>query len=125
MSSYNATHMKKKKTHASDGDYVLVYSTDPPPKKAAEASSPIPQQLSPSCRVERKGRGGKTVSIVGNLPAHRTLLERLCGHLKKSLGCGGTWYLADGKGIIEIQGDRQEEIMTLVVAFSQKQHVDP
>jgi predicted translation initiation factor SUI1 len=50
---------------------------------------------------ERKGRGGKTVTIVSglNLPAPR--LEQLAREMRKGLGCGSTVE----SGTIVLQGD--------------------
>ena len=112
-------------------DNVLVYSTDGPVQKRCGGcqrpinecrcgDKPLPSELKPVVRFERKGRGGKTVTIVERLPAHETLLKELCGFLKKSLGSGGTHYTEKGEGFIEIQGDRVNAVKELITKFQAK-----
>lgn len=52
-------------------------------------------------RCERKGHGGKTVTVISGLPLDETALTTLAGELKRRCGCGGTVK----EGAIEIQGD--------------------
>jgi translation initiation factor 1 len=55
-------------------------------------------------RTEKKGRGGKTVTVVHGLPANDEFLKKLCQELKRTCGTGGT--VADGA--VELQGDLRE-----------------
>jgi translation initiation factor 1 len=57
-------------------------------------------------RVEKKGRGGKTVTVVDGLPNNAAFLKDLCQELKRACGTGGT--AADGA--IELQGDLRERV---------------
>ena len=66
--------------------------------------------IKPVIRIEKKGRGGKSVTRVGRLPAHERFLKELAASMKKSVGCGGTWYLIDGEGVVELQGERGAEV---------------
>jgi translation initiation factor 1 len=52
-------------------------------------------------RCERKGHGGKTVTVITGLPLDAAALTTLAGELKRRCGCGGTVKA----GEIEIQGD--------------------
>lgn len=114
--------MKKRSKSPQNGEaYVLVYSTDSgtgePVKKAGSEPKPIGidrKTIRPAIRIEKKGRGGKTVTILFNLPPHETLSRDLCAFLKKGLGCGGTSYVRDGSGVVELQGDRRDEIPALL-----------
>ncbi len=104
-----------------DKDHVLVYSTDPiilqqAQGKLAEAS-PSVAHLKPAVRIERKGRAGKSVTVLFKLPAHQTFLNSLVSYLKKTLGSGGTSYIKDSEGIVEIQGEHQKTILDLVKKF--------
>jgi translation initiation factor 1 len=54
---------------------------------------------------DRKGRGGKTVTLVAGLPRNAEL-ESLASALKRLCGTGGT--IRDG--VIEIQGDVRDRI---------------
>ena len=52
-------------------------------------------------RMEKKGRGGKTVTVVAGLPRNDALLRDLCQELKRACGTGGTV----AEDTIELQGD--------------------
>jgi translation initiation factor 1 len=54
---------------------------------------------------DRKGRGGKTVTLVAGLPSGADV-EALASALKRLCGTGGTVR----EGVIEIQGDVRERI---------------
>ena len=108
--------------------YELVYSTDPiPDKKCPDCArilkecsckkNAMPLNKNYSVRVEKKGRGGKVVTIVEKLPPHEATLEKLCKFLKKSVGAGGTYYISEGMGIVEIQGERRDELLELLVNY--------
>ena len=122
---------RKRSKPIRDQQFALVYSTDPIPEKRcigcnrvnSECVCPalnvkISKKL--SYRIERKGRGGKTVTIISNLPAHETLLKELCSLLKRSVGGGGTYYIESGVGSIEIQGERMEDLRTLVENYIER-----
>lgn len=57
---------------------------------------------------ETKGRKGAGVTTITGLPLDDTALAALCTQLKKRCGTGGT--LKDG--VIEIQGDHRDRIVT-------------
>lgn len=116
-----------KRKSTSEGEYALVYSTDPPPEKrcsncrrTVKECVCTAQELVPSStikaalRIERKGRGGKSVTVISQLPAHDTYLKGLLSFLKRSLGAGGTYYISEGQGVIELQGERDSEIIALI-----------
>jgi translation initiation factor 1 len=73
---------------------------------------PVPAKIIAKLRIEKSGRGGKTVTVVDGLPRNRELLKQLAGELKKACGTGGT----TGDTHIEIQGDQRETIRTLLGA---------
>lgn len=56
---------------------------------------------------EKKGRGGKTVTVVRQLALEPVVLLELARLLKTQCGSGGT--VADG--VLEIQGDHVERVM--------------
>jgi translation initiation factor 1 len=59
-------------------------------------------------RRETKGRGGKTVTTVSGVPLAEGPLALLAGELKRRCGTGGTAK----DGVIEIQGDHREAIVS-------------
>ena len=78
--------------------------------KAAE--EPVPARLACVLRLEKKGRGGKAVTVVAGLPCNAAFLASLASELKRACGTGGT--AADGA--VEVQGDQRERLRPLLVA---------
>ena len=66
-----------------------------------EATATIPTRIVAKLRTEKKGRGGKTVTVVYGLPQNAAFLRELSQDLKRACGAGGT--VVDGG--VEIQGD--------------------
>jgi translation initiation factor 1 len=66
----------------------------------------IPDRIVAKMRMEKKGRGGKTVTVVYNLPNNAAFLKDLCSELKRACGTGG----AIDAGAIELQGDLRERV---------------
>ena len=107
----------------------LVYSTDPEVnKKCAKCKellsecrckAELPFSKSKSVaylRIEKAGRGGKTVTVVDELPKVESLLKELTTELKKKCGSGGTYLMDRREGVIEIQGDKKETIRAILTA---------
>lgn len=78
----------------------------------ARPDEPVPAKVVARLRIEKSGRGGKTVTVVDGLPKNRELLKQLAGELKKACGTGGT----TGETHVEIQGDQRETIRALLAA---------
>lgn len=57
--------------------------------------------------MERKGRGGKTATIIEGFMCGDEEVARIAAQLKKRLGCGGS----SRGGEILIQGDRRAEVV--------------
>src|SRR4030095_503546 len=55
---------------------------------------------------DKKGRGGKTVSLITGVPGSSTALAQLTSELKRQCGTGGTLR----GDVIEIQGDFRERL---------------
>lgn len=105
-------------------DTRLVWSDDPKDKsKIDDGKKPKPEQASIEYvkstnwvavfRIEKGGRGGKTVTVIDQLPKHETFLEALCKELKSKCGSGGTYSMAGKEGLIEIQGDKRDAIKAI------------
>jgi translation initiation factor 1 len=103
-----------------DGKGRLVYSTDAgrvctgcgwPARNCmcsqkAAASEPIPARIVAKLRMEKKGRAGKTVTVVDGLPQNAGFLKDLGQELKRACGTGGTVI----DGAVELQGDLRERV---------------
>jgi translation initiation factor 1 len=66
----------------------------------------VPDRLTAKLRVEKKGRGGKTVTVVYGLPQNDAFLKDLAGELKRTCGTGGA--VVDGG--IELQGELRDRV---------------
>jgi translation initiation factor 1 len=85
------------------------------PASACRCSSratdePVPVRVVAKLRVEKAGRGGKTVSVVYDLPRNAAFLKELCQELKRACGTGG----AVRDGAVELQGDLRDRIRELL-----------
>jgi translation initiation factor 1 len=111
----------------------LVYSSDP----AQNQTCPKCKELKAACtcvepeapgvvakkykfvavlRLEKQGRGGKTVTVIDKLPKQELFLKDLCSEIKKKCGTGGTYDTGGMDGVIEIQGDQREKIRAVFAA---------
>lgn len=107
-------------------DSVLVYSTDPKDQDLLSGKVEKEKGLSKSrqlvdsnkftvvFRLEKNGRGGKTVTILDQLPNHETFVKELTKELKIKCGVGGSYKVAAGVGQIEIQGDKRDAIKKIL-----------
>jgi translation initiation factor 1 len=71
-----------------------------------EARDPVPDRPVAKLRMEKAGRGGKTVTVVFGLPHNAAFLKDLAQQLKRACGTGGT-STEDG---VELQGDLRERV---------------
>jgi len=67
---------------------------------------PVPPRIVAKLRMEKKGRGGKTVTLVYGLPRNAAFLKELTQELKRVCGTGGT-AVEDG---VELQGDLRDRV---------------
>jgi translation initiation factor 1 len=101
----------------------LMYSTEAKrcprcgwPKASCQCSTTaeelVPAKITAKLRLEKSGRGGKTVTVVDGLPRNRAFLKELAGELKKACGTGGTV----GETSVEIQGDQRDTLRSRLQA---------
>jgi translation initiation factor 1 len=77
-------------------------------EKSAER---VPDRPVAKLRMEKAGRGGKTVTVVYGLPRNEDFLKTLAQELKRACGTGGT---ATDEGV-ELQGDIRDRVRDLLV----------
>jgi translation initiation factor 1 len=86
----------------------ILYADDgshkEPKKKTMEEFDP--KDVTLSIRREKSGRGGKTVSVIYDLPDNELYFKALTKKLKSHCGTGGSFK----EGRIEIQGDKLARI---------------
>lgn len=73
--------------------------------KANKAES-VPTRIVAKLRMEKKGRGGKIVTLVYGLPNNAGFLKELSQELKRLCGTGG----AVAEGAVELQGDMRDKV---------------
>ena len=106
----------------------LVYSTDPALNQKCEKCKEVISEctcvaeVDPKSykfvavmRIEKQGRGGKTVTVIDRLPKNELFLKNLTTTLKKKCGSGGTYLMGGRDGVIEIQGDKREVIRAVLL----------
>lgn len=94
-------------------DNPLVYSTDGGSIAQPELKAARPKGDG-IVRIQRQtsGRKGKGVCLITGLDLDDAELTKLAAELKKKCGCGG----AAKEGVIEIQGDKRDELKALLEA---------
>lgn len=75
-----------------------------------QAPEPVPARIVAKLRIEKKGRGGKTVTVVYDLPRNEDFLKDLGQRLKRECGTGGT-VTEDG---IELQGEMRDRVRAIL-----------
>ena len=70
----------------------------------------VPEKIVARLRVEKKGRGGKTVTVVFDLPRNDEFLKELSQELKRACGTGGS----TSETTVELQGDVRERVRDLL-----------
>ncbi len=92
----------------------MVYSTNPDFVFQSEEEESVPTlpkgQQKLRVQIERKNRGGKTVTIVSGFIGEEDDLKSLCKFLKTKCGVGGA--VKDGE--ILIQGEWKQRIIDLL-----------
>lgn len=74
--------------------------------KKGKAVDIIPSEYILKIQLEKNKRGGKTVSVIIDLPYNPKYFQKLAKDLKKICGTGGSYK----ESSIEIQGDHREKI---------------
>jgi translation initiation factor 1 len=104
-----------------------VYSTDPKDnvtchkcKKLQDECTCIEQEhvkegaFTVIFRLEKNGRGGKTVTVMEGFPRNEEFLTTLTKELNAKCGVGGTFTLGAKTGVIEIQGDTRDKLKKIL-----------
>jgi translation initiation factor 1 len=72
----------------------------------SQAAAAVPSRVIAKLRIEKKGRAGKTVTVVYDLPKNTEFLKDLSQTLKRECGTGGT--VTDDA--IELQGEMRDRV---------------
>lgn len=97
-------------------DSRLVYSTEWQNGKAPHQTSPALPPAETELKVRRETQGRKGAAVITIQGVAEADLKPLASLLKKKCGSGG----AIKQGVIEIQGEKLEQVMTLLQASGYK-----
>lgn len=99
-------------------DLDIVFSTNPDwkPEEAPQVATLDPDKQRLKVRMERKGRGGKQVTLITGFVGSDDDLADLAKKLKTSCGVGGS--AKDGE--IIIQGDHVQRVRELLSKMGYK-----
>ncbi len=100
--------MKKNKLY--DSNFGMVYSTGASLGYDNDNDTLLPQEQTLHLHIEKKGRGGKWVTIVRNFRGRNDKLKELGKMLKNKCGVGGS--TKDGE--IIIQGQVRDKITKIL-----------
>lgn len=98
----------------------LVFSTNPDLIKEEEPEqqeTPEPKNQQLRVRIEKKHRGGKTVTVIDGFAGNDDDLSELGKKLKTKCGTGGSAK----DGIILIQGDYKDKVIPWLKEWGYKQ----
>jgi translation initiation factor 1 len=102
---------------------VTVRETPEPPAPAAAPADAEKIDFGGATKIvlrrEKKGRGGKTATVVEGIKRPPSALERIARDLRKALGCGAS---VEGDTIV-VQGDMAERIEPWLVVRGAKKVV--
>lgn len=102
-----------------NSDDEIVYSSESPgvnlkklrkSEKKGGTSEVAPSEITLKLRIEKKARGGKTVTVIDEVPNNTKYFKRLLKELKSYCGTGG----AQKSTHLEIQGDLREKVRTFL-----------
>jgi translation initiation factor 1 len=74
------------------------------------ASASVPAKIVAKLRLEKQGRGGKSVTVIYDLPNNAAFLKALSQELKRACGTGGS--VAENP--VELNGDLRERVRELL-----------
>jgi translation initiation factor 1 len=77
---------------------------------------PVPSRIVFKLRLEKTGRGGKTITVIDGFPHNASFAAALAQELKRSCGTGGGLR----EGALELQGDLRDRVRDLL---TRKGHV--
>jgi translation initiation factor 1 len=107
--------MKKAKANPLERPAYVEFGDNPSiPSPANPELPPAQQQL--KVEASRKGRKGKTVTVVSGFQSSPPTLEGLAKQLKNQCGSGG----AVKDNTIEVQGDHREKVQQLLMGLGYK-----
>jgi len=82
---------------------------------AYDPSQPKLERYHVTVRKDSKNRRGKSVILIEGLPNDARYCKTLAKELKTRTGSGGSSFVRDGMGVIEIQGHNIDQIKQILI----------
>ncbi len=116
--SSNLNASTAKGGQAKRGDRLVYSEFGTPSSQAFERAAPnlAPNQQTIRIQASRKGRKGKTVTIISGFQTDSETLTGLLKQLKAQCGTGGTVKDAE----LEIQGDHAQKLLEILMKLGYK-----
>jgi translation initiation factor 1 len=80
-------------------------------KCSSRLEQAVPARIVAKLRLEKKARGGKTVTVVDGLPRNSAFLKELSQELKRACGAGGSVFETG----VEVQGDMRDRVRDVLL----------
>jgi translation initiation factor 1 len=80
-------------------------------KCSSRREEAVPARVVAKLRLEKKARGGKTVTVVDGLPRNTAFLKELSQELKRACGAGGSVFETG----VEVQGDMRDRVRDVLI----------
>jgi translation initiation factor 1 len=118
MAKRNSSNSDAKHGNSKRGDRLVYSEFGNPSAQALERAVPDlpPNQQNIRIQASRKGRKGKTVTVISGFQASPDTLTGLLKQLKAQCGAGGTVKDAE----IEIQGDHTQKLLEILTKLGYK-----
>ena len=121
---YFCSKIRANNTNMANNDWKsrlgMVYSTNPDyqfeQEESCEQETLPPKEQKLIVRIDKKGRGGKQVTVVEGFVGKEEDMEALGKMLKSKCGVGGS--VKDGE--ILVQGDQREKIVNILLSLDYK-----
>ena len=121
---YFCSKIRANNTNMANNDWKsrlgMVYSTNPDyqfeQEESCEQETLPPKEQKLIVRIDKKGRGGKQVTVVEGFVGKEEDMEALGKMLKSKCGVGGS--VKDGD--ILVQGDQREKIVNILLSLDYK-----
>lgn len=111
-----SSQKKKLKPEQSTQSKVVYQEFGTPPALERSVPNLSPQQQTLIIQASRKGKGGKTVTVISGFQQSPDRLTTLLKQLKSQLGTGGS--VKDDT--LELQGDRRQQLLPALTQLGYK-----
>ncbi|MFB8791605.1 MAG: translation initiation factor [Potamolinea sp.] len=111
---------KNNSSNSQKSENRMIYREFNPASNPAATERAVPElppnQQNLRVQASRKGRGGKTVTVISGFQVKPETLAKLLKQLKNQCGTGGTAK----ENTLEIQGDHTQKLVEILIGLGYK-----